>query len=223
MSHKEVRDLMAGVELRLQPAPDGKPGPGTLVGYASVFGPLSGDLGDFREKIAPGAFDRALAASDVRALVNHDPNMLIGRQKAGTLRMVVDQLGLRYEVDLPDSPLGRDTAEAIRRGDLDGCSFSFTTERDAWDYSGEVPIRTVLAVRDLYDVGPVAFPAYADTRVAMRSLDAARAAASPANAPGIPENATESAENGTEVPEFDLESLKTRLALAEAFLPPPID
>lgn len=220
MSNKEVRDLMAGVELRVQPPAEGQSGPGTIVGYASVFGPLSGDLGCFRERIAPGAFTRALMKADCRGLVNHDPNMLIGRQKAKTLRLVEDQIGLRYEIDLPDSPLGHNTAESVTRKDLDGSSFSFTTDADEWDYTGDVPIRTVTAVRDLYDVGPVAFPAYEDTSVALRSLETARAAA-----PAVPEPAPESGPEPVAPPVAepdDFELTKARLALAEALLPPPL-
>jgi hypothetical protein len=161
---------MAGVELRA--AADGK-GPGTCVGYAAVFEKFSEDLGHFREKVARGAFAACLG-QDVRALANHDPNLLLGRTKSGTCRMAEDELGLRVEIDLPDTSTGRDIAEQIRRGDMDGMSFSFTTDADSWDYSGEVPIRTLLKVRDLYDFGPVTFPAYTDTKAAMRSLDAHR-------------------------------------------------
>ena len=66
---------------------------------------------------------------------------------------------------------------------MDGMSFSFVADADSWDNSGAVPIRTLLKVRDLYDVGPVVFPAYTDTSAALRSLDQARSAAAPAPAP----------------------------------------
>jgi len=174
---REVRCRMLGLELRA--AKDGASSPGTMVGYAAVFDKFSEDLGYFREKIAPGAFSDALARSDVRALKNHDPNNLLGRLKAGTLRLHEDEVGLRVEIDLPDTQLGRDTAEEMRRGDMDGQSFSFTTDVDQWDYSGDVPIRTLVKVRDLYDVGPVTFPAYTQTSAAMRSLEANRPAAAP--------------------------------------------
>ncbi len=165
--NREVRCLMAGVQLRA--AADGK-GPGTAFGYAAVFDRFSEDLGYFRETIAPGAFEGCLG-QDVRALVNHDPNQLIGRTKSGTLRIEEDGVGLRVECDLPDTQTGRDTATSIRRGDLDGMSFSFDTEADSWDRSTTPPTRTLLRCRRVYDVGPVAFPAYEDTTAAMRSLD----------------------------------------------------
>lgn len=175
----ERRCLMAGLQLRA--ARSGK-GPGTIVGYAAVFGKFSQDLGGFTEKIAPGAFS-AVLNQDVRALVNHSADKLLGRSKSGTLRMVEDELGLRVEIDLPDTQLGRDTAVEVGRGDMDGMSFSFTTDVDQWDWSGQTPIRTLVKIRDLYDVGPVVFPAYTDTSAAMRSLDRSKPALESAPAP----------------------------------------
>lgn len=173
-SDAESRCWMLGLELRASDGADGKPkSPGTIVGYTAVFDRFSQDLGGFREKIAPGAF-RGVVSQDVRALVNHDPNLLIGRSKPGTLRMSEDDLGLRVEIDLPDTQLGRDTAELVRRGDLDGMSFSFVADRDEWDYRTNPPERTLVSIRDLYDVGPVAYPAYTDTSAAMRSLEASK-------------------------------------------------
>jgi uncharacterized protein len=161
---------MSGVQLRA--APDGK-GPGTAVGYAAVFDKFSVDLGGFRERIRPGAF-ASVMHDDVRALKNHDINYLLGRSKSRTLRMVEDVLGLRTEIDLPDTQTGRDTAVEILRGDMDGMSFSFVVDVDEWDYSGDVVQRSIIKFRSLFDVGPVAFPAYTDTSIAMRSLNAKR-------------------------------------------------
>lgn len=163
----EVRCLMSGVALRSTGS-----GPGTAYGYAAVFELNSVDLGGFQERIKPGAF-RDVLSQDVRALKNHDANFLLGRSngKVRSLRMYEDHLGLRVEIDLPDTQIGRDTATEITTGLLDGMSFSFITDNDEWDYSGDIIQRTILHVRELYDVGPVAYPAYTDTSVAMRSLD----------------------------------------------------
>lgn len=169
----EVRCVMYGLELRNLTSGDGSPG--TVVGYAAVFDRFSQDLGHFREKIAPGAFSGCML-QDVRALANHDPKCLLGRSTAGTLRMREDRLGLRVEIDLPDTQAGNDTAKSIKRGDMDGMSFAFDTEVDQWDYSGEVPVRTLIKVRNLYDVGPVTYPAYTDTSAALRSLERGRPA-----------------------------------------------
>src|SRR5918995_5655434 len=84
----------------------------TLHGYAAVYGAVSGDLGGFRERIAPGAFANVLGA-DVRALLNHDPSEVLGRTRSGTLRLADDQRGLRFELDLPESR--SDLREAVAR------------------------------------------------------------------------------------------------------------
>ena len=145
-----------------------------LVGYAAKFGKLSQNLGGFVEKIDRNAFERCLERCDVRGLKNHDPAQLLGRTKSGTMRLSTDDVGLRYEIDLPETQVGRDTATEVDRGDLDGSSFSFTTEEldgDEWDRSTSPPTRTVRNVRDLFDVGPVTYPAYLDSEVKCRSFD----------------------------------------------------
>jgi len=151
-----------------------------LVGYAAVFNKASEDLGGFVEIIRPGAFADAIAGdADVRALVNHDPDLLIGRQTAKTLRLSEDKTGLRFEIDLPETQAARDVAEQIQRGDMTGCSFSFSVYPDGeerWTFGrkGEPDVREVLKVAKVWDVGPVTFPAYPDTSVAARSRAAAR-------------------------------------------------
>lgn len=171
----ERRFVSRPVELRA--APDGK-GPGTLVGYAATFDQSSLDLGGFVETIAQGAFSTVLE-DDCRCLRNHLDDVILGRTASGTLRLEQDAVGLRFECDLPDTTAGRDTAEMIRRGDMTGCSFQFTIapEGASWDFAGAVAKRTITKVGRLYDVGPVTFPAYESTRVDMRSVEAARAAA----------------------------------------------
>jgi Escherichia/Staphylococcus phage prohead protease len=199
---REVRCLMAGVELR---ANEVAGSPGTVHGYAAVFDKFSEDLGYFREKIAPGAFADCLS-QDVRALVNHNPNKLIGRNKSGTLRMVEDGLGLRVEIDLPDTQTGRDTATEISRGDMDGMSFTFDTEADSWDRATTPPTRTLIKCSRVYDVGPVTYPAYTDTSAAMRSLDRSNPDPDPA-----PKSGQESS--------LSLTLAQARLRLAEVSTP----
>lgn len=138
----------------------------TVVGYAAVYGPLSEDLGGWRERIAPGAFADVLAAeSDVRALLNHDPNQILGRTKSGTLRLHDEERGLRFELDLPSSPLGETVREAVRRRDLDGASFRFKCGEDAWD--GE--LRTVTKIAALHDITIATVPAYPETSLELRT------------------------------------------------------
>jgi uncharacterized protein len=138
-----------------------------LGGYASVFNQTA-DLGIFgQERMAPGAFDVALKSSDVRALMNHDPNFVLGRQSAGTLRLLADSEGLEYEVDLPDTQYARDLRVLVERGDIDGASFGFVPGEHAWD-SGR-SVRTHLSVAKLVDVSPVTFPAYDGASTEARS------------------------------------------------------
>jgi uncharacterized protein len=140
-------------------------------GYAAVYDKLSENLGGFRELIAPGAFDGVLE-DDVRALLNHDSNLILGRTKSGTLRMGIDDKGLWYEYDSPDTSYARDLLISLERGDVDQSSFQFTVEDDEWKEDEEQRyVRTIKKVRRLYDVSPVTFPAYPDATVALRSLD----------------------------------------------------
>jgi len=146
----------------------------TLRGYAAKFNALSENLGGFREQIVPGAFDDVLS-DDVRALFNHDGNQVLGRTTSGTLRIFQDEIGLGYEVDLPDTQTARDLVVSIERGDVSQSSFAFriASNGDSWDENEDgVWIRTINKFYRLYDVSPVTFPAYPDATVGMRTLDA---------------------------------------------------
>lgn len=158
-------------EIRLEPNKlDGSPG--TLVGYAARFNSRSKDLGGFLEMVLPGAFAQSIKdGDDVRAKYNHED--ILGRTKNGTLRLCEDDKGLRFELDLPATNCGRDMAELVKRGDLDGCSFAFRVrqpEGDAWgeDEDGRA-LRKLRAV-ELKDVSVVDHPAYPETSVAVRAL-----------------------------------------------------
>lgn len=141
-----------------------------ISGYAAVFDSLSESLGGFREKIAPGAFRNSLAnGDDVRALIDHNPSLVLGRTKAGTLRLEEDSRGLHYEVDPPDTQYARDLVESLKRGDVDQSSFGFRTVEDSWTTENGEQVRTLLEVQ-LFDVSPVTFPAYAATSVGLRAL-----------------------------------------------------
>ena len=157
----DVQDL----ELRM----DGdKP---TVVGYGAVFNSQSNDLGGFREFIAPGAFDGRLE-DDVRFLVNHDANLILARTTNGTLRLSVDEKGLRYEADLPNTSTARDLMELLKNGTISQSSFAFTVEEDSWEVKDGMNIRTIDKVSQLFDVSSVVFPAYssASSSVALRSM-----------------------------------------------------
>lgn len=144
-----------------------------LVGHAAVFNQLSEDLGGFREQVAPGAFAETIRVNDIRALFNHNPDYILGRNVSGTLRMEEDNTGLRIEIDVPDTQIGRDLMISVNRGDVSQMSFGFSVLPDgsSWseDQSGTT-IRTLRSVR-LFDVSPVVYPAYPQTDIAVRSLD----------------------------------------------------
>jgi uncharacterized protein len=154
-----------------------------LCGYASVFNSDSEDLGGWTEQIAPEAFDAVLATNpDVRAYVNHDPNMLLGRTVSNTLTLRTDSKGLYYEVQMPDTVLGRDTLVLCERGDISQSSFGFIVDSapgsERWyDESGKETSkyigvkRVVHKVSRLFDVSPVQqAPAYPGATVQARSL-----------------------------------------------------
>ena len=150
-----------------------------IVGYAALFNSRSEDLGGFVEVIAPGAFAKALAKSDIRALFNHDPNLVLGRMKAGTLRVSEDEHGLHIENDLPDTSVARDLLENMRLGNVDQMSFAFSVRKEGqeWEERDGQLLRTITEVEQLFDVSPVTYPAYADTTVAVRSLETWKAEA----------------------------------------------
>lgn len=167
MAKIETRTNTTQFELRELEGSDGM----TFEGYASVFNSESEDLGGFRERVAPGAFKRSLRSrNDIKLLWNHDTGSVLGSTRAGTLTLVEDDRGLKVRAVLPNTSLGRDTAELIRRGDVDSMSFGFSVIKDSWDASGTN--RTLNAVR-LHEVSMVAFPAYAGTAgtTVMRGLD----------------------------------------------------
>lgn len=162
----ELRFLQA-LELRAE----GDGAQRRLGGYAAVFNSLT-DLGPFQERIAPGAFAKALAAGDIRALWNHNPDYPLGRTTNQTLRLLEDDRGLAFTLDLPDTQAGRDAHTSVTRGDVTGVSFGFSVPfgGDSWERVDGKRVRTLLEV-ELYEISPVTFPAYEATSVQQRSLE----------------------------------------------------
>lgn len=168
------RRITAAPEIRI----DTQDGKTTIVGYGAVFyrseesGTEYKMFSDLVERIAPTAFDRAIRERhDAAGLFNHDPNQLLGRVSAGTMRLAVDERGLRYEIDVPDTQAGRDVVESIRRKDVKGSSFAFRVTKQTWQEQEDGPDIRVIEDLDLFDTGPVVFPAYAGTSTALRSAD----------------------------------------------------
>lgn len=160
-----------------------------ITGYASVFyrdGDTSTEYEMWAadkwgprvvERIMPKAFDRAVKEDDVRGLFNHESGVVLGRSGAGTLRLSVDAVGLRYEIDPPDTQAARDLIQSLRRGDISGSSFAFfprdTAYRDVKSPDGKAIAETVIERHDvqLFDVGPVTFPAYPGATSGIRAAD----------------------------------------------------
>jgi HK97 family phage prohead protease len=145
----------------------------TIEGHAAVFqrwSELLGGIFPFKEKVRAGAFSKTIESDDIRALFNHDPNHVLGRNKAGTLELAEDNQGLFVRIYPPDTGWARDLQVSIDRGDISQMSFGFTVEKDRWSDEGGIDTRELLEVK-LYDVSPVTFPAYPDTDVSVRSYD----------------------------------------------------
>lgn len=141
-----------------------------LSGRAVVFGALADTPGPL-EAIARSAFDESLRVGhDVKALVNHNPAMVLGSTRAKTLRLEVDDDGLAFELDLPDTTYAADLKEVIARNDVSGMSFGFIPGESEWSRGpGGRQLRTHTSVKRLLDVSPVAYPAYDGTEVYLRA------------------------------------------------------
>lgn len=141
-------------------------------GYALKFDSPSENLGGFIEFIDKRALD-GVDMSDVRMFVDHDSSKLLGRTKSGTLTLEVDDIGLKFRALLPDTSVGRDAMELVKRGDLSQCSFGFTVAKDEWRKADGINHRTIKQIKSLFEISLVSIPAYADTdvSVAKRSLE----------------------------------------------------
>ena len=141
-----------------------------IIGYAAVYNQFSNDLGGFREKIKPGFFTEAIGRDDVRALFNHDANMVLGRTKNKTLILEEDRKGLKVEIIPPDTSYAHDLINLVKRGDIDQMSFQWETEKDEWDSSDLNNVtRTLVKIKNLWDISPVTFPAYPQTKAEVNS------------------------------------------------------
>jgi len=176
LRHSETQhaaSLQGGVERRYGPAEMRVDQEGTIEGYAAVFNQPSEDLGGFTEYIRAGAFSKTIKEADVRALFNHDPNYVLGRNKAGTLDLAEDDHGLHFRVRPPETQWAQDLLQTVRRGDVNQASFAFQTVRDKWtileDEEEKKRERELIEVK-LFDVSPVTYPAYPQTKVGARSL-----------------------------------------------------
>jgi len=136
-----------------------------IVGYASVFNQFSEKMRignrTFRERVMPGAFDKCLRSlPDVRALVNHDPNQVLGRSLASTLQLNTDDYGLRYEIDPPNTSFANDLLVSMSRGDINQSSFGFYCNDDDFMEDGDGGLIRQIRACTVFDCSVVTYPAY---------------------------------------------------------------
>jgi len=169
----------------------------TIRGYGIVFNKESVDLRAggrvFREVIRPEAV-RGVSLENVLSMHNHRSERLLGTTASKTMRVGVDEIGVWYEVDLPNAPTGHDVLESVRRGDTPGSSFQFDirSDGDKWSMKDGRAFREVLQFNGVYEMGPVSEPAYPDTSIAARSLEALEALEKEPEEPDTIEEATSS-------------------------------
>lgn len=157
-------------------------------GHAAVFDTDSEDFGyegvRVIERVAHGTFSKTIQEADIRALVNHDPNLVLGRNKAKTLALAEDERGLAVDIDPPSTQYARDLTISLERGDVSQMSFQFRTIRDRWEKAKDTTTGVITYTRTLLeaalrDVSVVTFPAYPDTDASVRGL---------LSAEGVPED-----------------------------------
>ena len=164
---KEIR-MLPIQELRIDDSLDGK-----IVGHASVFDSWSETLGGifpFKEIVRKGTFTETIKFDDIRALFNHDPNFVLGRNKAGTLELEEDEIGLRVVITPPDTSWANDLIKNLRRGDISQMSIGFIVLEDTWGTQDGIDIREIKKVQ-LFDVSIVTYPAYTQTDVGVRAME----------------------------------------------------
>lgn len=142
-----------------------------IEGYFAVFDSVYEIAPGMSESIAPGAFDNTLSG-DIRALINHDTTLVLGRTKANTLQLKADNHGLWGHIDI-----NRNDSDAmnlynrVQRGDVDQCSFGFKIVNEETDFREDGSIHWTIKEVELFEVSPCTFPAYEETNIAARSKE----------------------------------------------------
>ena len=145
-----------------------------IEGYFAVFNSNYQISKDMSESVAPGAFSKSLEENDVRALVNHDTTLVLGRTKSGTLQLKEDEKGLFGTIQVnPNDRSAMDLYERVSRGDVDGCSFGFDIRAEETEIQDDGTIHWTMTDIDLGEVSCCTFPAYQETNIEARAEDAA--------------------------------------------------
>jgi len=142
-----------------------------ITGTACVFNVMSDDLGGFREIIDPWPFGDLIHTNDVFALINHDANFVLGRNKSGTLTLEENEKGLDFVVDPPNTTFANNLIASMIRGDMNKCSFAFRVADDSWETINGQDIRHIHKFAELYDVSVVTYPAFYQTKAQVNGKD----------------------------------------------------
>ncbi len=164
---RQTRSLQA--ELKTRAEPDGQDM--YIEGYFAVFNRQTELWPGAYEEVAPGAFDETLG-NDIRALINHDTTLVLGRNKAGTLELKTDSYGLWGQVKInPNDTDAVNLYERVKRGDVDQCSFGFNILKEETDWRNDGTVKWTIQEIDLHEVSVCTFPAYEETGVQARKAE----------------------------------------------------
>ena len=142
-----------------------------IEGYFAVFDSVYEIAQGMSESIAQGAFDNTLSG-DIRALINHDTTLVLGRTKAGTLQLRTDSHGLWGHIDInPNDTDAMNLYNRVQRGDVDQCSFGFDIVSEETDFRDDGSVHWTIKEVVLYEVSPCTFPAYEETNIAARAAE----------------------------------------------------
>lgn len=142
-----------------------------IEGYFAVFDSSYEIAPGMSESIAPGAFDKTLSG-DIRALINHDTTLVLGRTKANTLQLRTDSHGLWGHIDInPNDSDAMNLYNRVQRGDVDQCSFGFDIISEETDFREDGSVHWTIKEVELYEVSPCTFPAYEETNIAARAKE----------------------------------------------------
>ena len=164
---RQTRSLQTELKTRAEPDSQDM----YIEGYFAVFGRETELWPGAFEEIAPGAFDETLN-NDIRALINHDTTLVLGRNKSGTLELKADSYGLWGRIKInPNDTDAVNLYERVKRGDVDQCSFGFNILEEITDWRDDGTVKWTLTKIDLHEVSVCTFPAYEDTGVQARKAE----------------------------------------------------
>lgn len=142
-----------------------------IEGYFAVFNSNYEIAPGMSESIAPGAFDNTLSG-DIRALINHDTTLVLGRTKARTLELRTDAHGLWGKIEInPKDGDAMNLYERVKRGDVDQCSFGFDILSEETDFRDDGSVHWTITEVELFEVSPCTFPAYEETNISARAKE----------------------------------------------------